>query len=86
VIFDQHTYEGTKMDRNGRYFTVHGARVGPEGESALSRRWRQRSLDLADRTYSDTERSHALASVDPDDRWSEPDLSGHPNRPGDTEN
>ena len=72
VIFDQHTYEGKKMDRKGRYFTVHGARVGPEGESALSQRWRQRSLDLDERTYSDAEREHALAAVDLDDRWSDP--------------
>ena len=49
----------------------------PEGESALSQRWRRRSLDLDDRTYSDAEREHALAPVDPDDRWSEPEQSNH---------
>ena len=75
VAFDQHTYEGKRMGRDGRYFTVHGARVGPEGESPLSRRWRERGLDLAERTYSDAERSHALAPVDPDDRWDESDQS-----------
>jgi len=74
VIFDQHTYAGAKKGRDGRFFTVHGARVGPEGESELSRRWRERSLDLDDRTYSDAEQSHALAPVDPDDRWSEPEI------------
>lgn len=78
VIFDQHTYEGKKMDRDGRYFTVHGARVGPKGESALSQRWRRRSLDLDNRTYTEAERSHALAPVDPDDRWSEPHPSSRP--------
>jgi hypothetical protein len=83
VIFDQHTYEGKKMDRDGRYFTLHGARVGPEGESALSQRWRQRSLELDDRTYSDAEREHALAPVDPDDHWSEPDQPGQANSSGD---
>jgi hypothetical protein len=83
VIFDQHTYDGKKMDRNGRYFTVHGARVGPEGESALSQQWRQRSLDLDDRTYSDAERSHALAPIDPDDRWSEPAQPGQPSSSAD---
>ena len=72
VIFDQHTYEGTKMDRNGRYFTVHGARVGPDGESDLSKRWRRRILDLDDVEYSEAEREHALAPVDPQDRWREP--------------
>ncbi|RJT05473.1 hypothetical protein [Halococcus sp. IIIV-5B] len=76
VIFDQHTYEGAKMDRNGRYFTVHGARVGPEGESDLGERWRRRSLDLDDREYTDAERDHALAPVDPKNRWTEPDPSG----------
>jgi hypothetical protein len=85
VIFDQHTYEGKKMDRDGRYFTVHGARVGPEGESALSQRWRQRSLELDDRTYSDAEREQALTPVDPDDRWSEPEQPGQPNNSADTE-
>lgn len=73
VIFDQHTYDGKKMGRDGRYFTVHGARVGPTGESELSKRWRRRDLSLADRSYSDAERSHALAPVDPDDRWAEPE-------------
>ena len=72
VIFDQHTYDGKKMGREGRYFTVHGARVGPTGESELGERWRRRSLDLAERSYSDAERDHALAPVDPDDRWDEP--------------
>ena len=73
VIFDQHTYAGAKRGRGGRYFTVHGARVGPEGESDLGRRWRERGLDLADRSYTDAELSHALAPVDPEDRWFEPD-------------
>jgi len=73
VIFDQHTYDGTKMGRDGRYFIVHGTRVGPTGEPELSRRWRRRSLALADRSCSDAERSHALAPVDPDDRWAEPE-------------
>lgn len=65
------------MNCKDRYFTVHGARIGPEGESTLSQRWRQRSLDLDDRTYSDAEREHALAPVDSDNRWSEPDWPDH---------
>jgi hypothetical protein len=75
VIFDQHTYDGKRMGRDGRYFTVHGARVGPQGESAVGERWRRRALDLEERTYSDTERDHALAPVDPDDPWDEPDIA-----------
>ena len=81
VIFDQHTYDGKRMERDGRHFTVHGARVGPTGEPELSRRWRRRSLALDDRSYSDAERSHALAPVDPDDRWAEPEQS-EPEQPG----
>ncbi|WP_256687071.1 hypothetical protein [Halococcus qingdaonensis] len=75
VIFDQHTYEGKKMDRGGRYFTVHGARVGPNGETTVGERWRRRALELEEREYSDEELDHALAPVDPDDRWTEPDVS-----------
>ncbi len=75
VIFDQHTYDGKRMGRDGRYFTVHGARVGPTGESAVGERWRRRSLDLAERTYSDAELDHALAPVASDERWDEPDVS-----------
>lgn len=75
VIFDQHTYDGKRMGRDGRYFTVHGARVGPTGESAVGERWRRRSLDLAERTYSDAELDHALAPVAPDERWDEPAVS-----------
>lgn len=74
VIFDQHTYAGTKLDRGGRFFAVHGARVGPDGESTLGERWRRRSLELDDREYTEEERDHALAPVDPDERWAEPDI------------
>ena len=78
VIFDQHTYAGAKQDRGGRHFTIHGARVGPKGESDPGRRWRERSLDLADRSYTEAELSHALEPVDPEDRWSEPDPEPEP--------
>lgn len=70
AVFDQHTYEGAKLDRDGAFFRTHGARVGPEGEPELSRRWRLRSMRLDDREYSENELARAVTPVDSDDKWS----------------
>lgn len=69
VAFDQHTYEGKALGRDGRFFRTHGARVGPEGEPELSRQWRLQSMRLEDREYVDEELARAVEPVDPDDRW-----------------
>ncbi|MFB6184570.1 MAG: hypothetical protein ABEI96_08455 [Haloarculaceae archaeon] len=72
VAYDMHTYEGKKMDRGGRFFRTHGARVGPEGESERSKRWRLRSMRLEDREYSQEELARAVTPVPDDDPWAEP--------------
>ncbi len=69
VAFDQHTYEGKALGRDGRFFRTHGARVGPEGEPELSRQWRLQSMRLEDRQYTEEELARAVEPVDPDDRW-----------------
>jgi hypothetical protein len=71
AVFDQHTYEGKKRGRDGAFFRTHGARVGPEGESELSRQWRLRSMKLDDREYTDEQLARAVAPVEADDRWTD---------------
>lgn len=69
VAFDQHTYEGKSLGRDGAFFRTHGARVGPDGEPELSRQWRLRSMQLEDRNYTEEELARAVRPVDSDDRW-----------------
>ena len=71
AVFDQHTYEGAKRDRDGAFFRTHGARVGPEGESDLSRQWRLRSMKLDDREYTDKQLARAVTPVEADDNWAD---------------
>jgi hypothetical protein len=76
VVFDQHTGEGTRRDRGERFFKTFGARVGPEGEGALSERWQRLNMVLSDVEYDEREIDHAVDPVDPDARWADPrDLS-----------
>ncbi|MES3162466.1 MAG: hypothetical protein PPP55_13025, partial [Halorubrum sp.] len=54
-----------------------GARVGPEGEAEQSARWQRAAMRLdEDVSYSDAELDHAVAPVDPDEPWEEPDDIG----------
>ncbi|ESP87246.1 hypothetical protein [Candidatus Halobonum tyrrellensis] len=76
VAFDKHTGEGARMGRGGRFFKLHGARVGPEGEDDQSARWQRTNMELRDEEFSAAEIEHALSAVDPDDRWAEPDFDG----------
>ncbi|WP_134670235.1 hypothetical protein [Halorussus marinus] len=71
AVFDQHTYEGKKRGRDGTFFRTHGARVGPEGESELSRQWRLRSMKLDDQEYTDEQLARAVTPVEADERWSD---------------
>ncbi|ELY46485.1 hypothetical protein [Natronorubrum bangense] len=73
VAFDQHTYEGTRLGRDGAFFRTHGARVGPDGEPELSRQWRLQSMQLEDREYTEEELARAVRPVDPADKWSRDD-------------
>ena len=74
VAFDGHTGEGARLDRGTRFFTTHGARVGPEGEDEQSARWQRLAMTLDDEvSYADAELDHAVEPVDPDDPWTEPD-------------
>jgi len=69
AVFDQHTYNGTKRGRDGTFFRTHGARVGPEGESELSRQWRLRSMKLDDNEYTDEQLAQAVTPVAADEPW-----------------
>ncbi|MFB6256544.1 MAG: hypothetical protein ABEH58_07455, partial [Haloplanus sp.] len=72
VALDGHTGEGARLRRSSPFFRVHGARVGPAGETEPSARWKRLYLALDDYEYTEAEIEHALAPVDADDRWSEP--------------
>ena len=74
VAFDEHTGEGARMGRGGRFFKLHGARVGPEGEDEQSARWQRANMETRGEAFSAAEVEHALSAVDPDDRWAEPDF------------
>ncbi|MFC6768780.1 hypothetical protein [Natrinema soli] len=75
AVFDQHTYEGKRLGRDGAFFRTHGARVGPEEEPELSRQWRLRSMRLEDRDYTENELARAIRPVDPDDKWPETEVT-----------
>jgi hypothetical protein len=74
VALDGHTGEGARLDRGSPFFRVYGARVGPEGETDPSARWKRLRMALDAYEYTDAEVERALSAVDPADRWSEPDL------------
>jgi hypothetical protein len=73
VVFDQHTAEGSRLDRGTEFFKTRGARVGPEGEGDLSARWQRLSMVLDEIDFSAEQIDHAVEPVDDDDRWTEPD-------------
>jgi len=72
VALDGHTGEGARLDRGSPFFRIRGARVGPEGETDVSARWKRLFLALDEYDYTDEEVAHALSAVDPADRWTEP--------------
>ncbi|QGX95991.1 hypothetical protein EI982_14970 [Haloplanus rallus] len=72
VALDGHTGEGARLNRGSPFFRIHGARVGPEGETDVSARWKRLFLALDEYDYTDERVAHALSAVDPADRWSEP--------------
>ncbi|WP_313695617.1 hypothetical protein [Halorarum halobium] len=74
VAFDEHTGEGSRLGRGARFFKTHGARVGPEGETGLSAEWQRRNMELYDVEFSGAEIEHALASVEADGKWAEPEF------------
>ena len=74
VALDGHTGEGARAGRGSRFFRVHGGRVGPVGESALSERWQRVAMELDEYDYADEELDHATSAVDADDPWREPEF------------
>ncbi|MFC5136324.1 MULTISPECIES: hypothetical protein [Haloferacaceae] len=85
VALDGHTGEGAKRDRGTRFFKTRGARVGPEGEDETSARWQRLAMALDDDVaYSAAELDHAVAPVDPDDPWTEPEEIGGGNGEGES--
>jgi hypothetical protein len=74
VALDGHTGAGARAGRGSRFFRVHGARVGPEGESEASTRWQRLAMLMDELDYDIEEIAHATSAVDADDRWSEPDV------------
>ncbi|MFC6726728.1 hypothetical protein ACFQE1_20615, partial [Halobium palmae] len=73
VIFDGHTAEGKRLGRGTEFFKKFGARVGPEGEDERSARWQRLAMLLAGEEYDEREIEHAVAPVDEDERWSDPE-------------
>ena len=72
VALDKHTYAGSNRGRDWCHFFVRSARVGPEGEPELSRKWQRRRLEIdPKREFSEEEIEHALKPVDPENRWEE---------------
>ncbi|WP_281193357.1 hypothetical protein [Halorubrum sp. F4] len=85
VALDGHTGEGAKRDRGTRFFKLRGARVGPEGEDETSARWQRLAMALDDDVvYSAEELDHAVAPVDRDDPWTEPEEIGDGNGDGES--
>lgn len=74
VALDGHTGEGARLNRSSPFFRIHGARVGPAGETDVSERWKRLYLALDDYDYTDEEVAHALAAVAADEPWTEPDF------------
>jgi hypothetical protein len=74
VALDGHTGEGARLDRSSPFFRIHGARVGPDGETDVSARWKRLFLALDRYDYTDEQVAHALSAVAPDDRWTEPEF------------
>jgi len=74
VALDGHTGEGARLNRGSPFFRIHGARVGPTGETEPSARWKRLYLALDEYEYTDEEVEHALSAVDDDDPWAEPDF------------
>ncbi|QLG26781.1 hypothetical protein HUG10_04140 [Halorarum halophilum] len=74
VAFDKHTGEGSRLGRGTRFFKDHGARVGPEGEGELSAEWQRELMRSHDVEFSEEEIEYAVAPVEADDRWTEPDF------------
>ncbi|WP_248895442.1 hypothetical protein [Haloplanus halobius] len=75
VALDGHTGEGARLDRSSPFFRVHGARVGPVGETDVGARWKRLYLMLDAYDYTEEEVAHALDAVDADDPWAEPDFA-----------
>jgi hypothetical protein len=75
VALDGHTAEGARLGRGSPFFRVHGARVGPTGETDVSERWKRLYMALDEYDYDDEQVDHALSAVDPADPWAEPDFS-----------
>ena len=74
AALDRHTGPGKRAGRGDEHFAVHGARVGPEGEPTLAARWREGALELGDLALSDDQLRHALAPVDENEKWWEPEF------------
>ena len=59
VALDKHTYAGSNRGRDWCHFFVRSARVGPEGEPELSRKWQRRRLEIdPKREFSEEEIEH----------------------------
>jgi hypothetical protein len=72
VVFDKHTADGARKGRGERFFKIFGARVGPDGEDEQSARWQRLNMELSEVDYDPSEIDHAVAPVDEDERWDDP--------------
>jgi hypothetical protein len=79
VTIDKHTRPGAGHHNRGWHqFRVHGARIGPEPETELGRKWWRRVLEYdhptyayrePEEAYSEEEIEHALEPTPENDPW-----------------
>ena len=73
AVFDGHTGEGSRLDRDTRFFKTHGARVGPEGEDEQSARWQRLAMLLdGEVEYDESDLQRAVDPVDSETPWHDP--------------
>ena len=70
VVLDRHSRKGKSNGRDWKHFYTRAVRVGPEGESELSRRWHQKRLQMKYGDELDDDLlDHAVSAVESDTRW-----------------
>ena len=72
VVLDRHSKKGKSNGRDWKHFYTRAVRVGPEGESELSRSWHRKRLQISYADELDDDLlDHAVSTVEPNARWEE---------------
>lgn len=78
IVADKHSYPGAGRGRGWPHFRLHGARIGPQRETALGEKWWRRVLEYdhpdyayrePEEAFSDQEIDHAVEPTAEDDPW-----------------